>query len=213
VHSRRPIPAPGADLAPSSHPSLPPPSSPDANRAQERHFFSHRSTPQSNFEVSDDLWHSGELRQPPRIESPCFQKIEKSRPHPPLLLTPPLASQAPPPTPAAKAVGIFGSPPSPRTQARAPGPEEGAGSMGQRAGSVPRLAPASRATPVGTPSHALGSENVFLRLVRSRNRFIMSIDVLSGRVTRATIYFRIRTQPSTPDFGLRVGRLSFGALS
>ena len=142
------------------------PSSPlsDANRAQERHVFGRRSTPRSNFEVSDDLWHSGKLRQPPRIESPCFQKIEKSRAHPPLLPTPPLASQAPPPTPAAKAVGIFGSPPSRRTQARAPGPAEGAGSMGRRAGSVPRPAPASRATQWGTPKATLGPKMCFYDL-------------------------------------------------
>ena len=54
-------------LAPSSSLS-------DANRAHERHVFGRRSTPRSNFEVSDDLWHSGKLRQPPGIESPCFKK-------------------------------------------------------------------------------------------------------------------------------------------
>jgi len=58
-------------------------------------------------------------------------------------------TQAPPSTPAGKAVGIFGSPPSPRTQARAPGSSGSVRSTGGVAAGVGRLARASGRTPGG----------------------------------------------------------------
>ena len=136
VHPRRPIPAPGADLVASSHPSLPPPPSQTLivprrgtfSVVDRRHGRISRSPTICGTQVSS----AKHLASIPL----AFTKSKNLDLTHPLLPTPPLASQAPPPTPAAEAVWIFGSPPSPRTWARALGPAEGARSTGGRAGSV-----------------------------------------------------------------------------